>query len=349
MMDTETLIEYADSHPCQLNRDDVESLERNYLAPSLREYNESDRPELTSDPRSWLDYAVKSINTAAILDNYFRDTIAVTDTDNIPNPKRGLLNEKVWRNLTESEDFSELFPEQYLDVYNRVREEINEIEREAEILEDSETQKEILSQAGEQNYISSSILSGANSSPDSLVDTAIGINEPESAKSSMWEHEEQLTYMGTPYRNIGALVNSIDPDSDDIIYDLGSGMGRVPLYGAAVTEAEFHGIEFEENRVEKSREAAQDLGLENVEFTSGDVKKADFSDADTLYLFNPFNEETMESVIDDIREISKSNSDLQIVSAGPCNDDFENRNWLEHVENVEETNKIQTRIYKVSN
>src|SRR5204863_2690585 len=75
--------------------------------------------------------------------------------------------------------------------------------------------------------------------------------------------------------------------SGDLVVDLGSGDGRIPITAARKYGARGLGIELDEKLVEVSRENARRAGLgERVRFVQGDVLLADFSQASvvTLYL-----------------------------------------------------------------
>lgn len=80
-------------------------------------------------------------------------------------------------------------------------------------------------------------------------------------------------------------------------YDLGSGYGHSLFYGAALRpDISFKGIEIMSVRVDECRSVASRLGLGNITFAAGDVSEGGFSDADIIFLFNPFPPDTEEEV-----------------------------------------------------
>ena len=72
--------------------------------------------------------------------------------------------------------------------------------------------------------------------------------------------------------------------------DIGSGVGKFCIVGAATTGAIFSGIEHRPHLVAIAREAARQLRISRVEFTVGMIDDVDWSCFDAFYLFNPFEE-----------------------------------------------------------
>ncbi len=78
-----------------------------------------------------------------------------------------------------------------------------------------------------------------------------------------------------------------------VFYDLGSGYGHAVFYGAALRpDVTFKGIELMSMRVEECQSVAARLGTRNVTFAVGDLAKGGFTDADIIFLFNPFSPDT---------------------------------------------------------
>jgi hypothetical protein len=80
-------------------------------------------------------------------------------------------------------------------------------------------------------------------------------------------------------------------------YDLGSGYGHALFYGAALRpDIFFTGIEIMRARVVECRKVVTRLRLPNLAFEAGDVSQGGFSEADVLFLFNPFSPDTHREV-----------------------------------------------------
>ena len=88
-------------------------------------------------------------------------------------------------------------------------------------------------------------------------------------------------------------------------YDLGSGYGHVLFCGAASRrDITFKGIELMSSRVAECNDAKNRLGLMNLSFTASDVTTGGFSDADVIFLFNPFPPDTQGEVTELIHQLA---------------------------------------------
>lgn len=104
------------------------------------------------------------------------------------------------------------------------------------------------------------------------------------------QHPENLApFLATPMEVVDGMLDLAGVTADDLICDLGSGDGRIPIRAALRFGAHGLGIEYNPGLVEESRAAARAAGVaDRVEFRLGDVLKADFSQATvvTIYLLS---------------------------------------------------------------
>lgn len=173
---------------------------------------------------------------------------------------------------------------------------------------------------------------------DSLaMDDLIGIG-PEKNEGNIDTDEleeryghEQYTYHGTPYDLIRGFLRNLNLSKNDVLYDLGCGYGRIPLYGAMTTPAKYRGIEIVRERVAEANAVKNKFQLGNVEFRQGNVLKENYADGSVFFLFSPFVEETLEKVGGKLQEIAKSKK-IKVVSFGPSTNYFQSQDWLIRVE-----------------
>jgi SAM-dependent methyltransferase len=96
-----------------------------------------------------------------------------------------------------------------------------------------------------------------------------------------------IPYVATRHDTVRDMLWLAGVGKDDVVYDLGSGDGRVVL--AAVRDLGARravGIEIDPNRIRESRENAQNAGLtDRVEFLQGDLFTTDFTQASVVALF----------------------------------------------------------------
>jgi hypothetical protein len=103
---------------------------------------------------------------------------------------------------------------------------------------------------------------------------------------------EPPPFIATPERLVEEMLRLGAVSPGDVVYDLGSGDGRL-VVGAAVTGARAVGVEYDRDLVEQSRARAARAGVaENTRFLHQDIFETDFHDADVvmLYLSADFNE-----------------------------------------------------------
>jgi SAM-dependent methyltransferase len=102
-----------------------------------------------------------------------------------------------------------------------------------------------------------------------------------------------VPFRGTPPAVVDAMLHLAAVTPADVVYDLGSGDGRIPLAAARDFGARAVGIDIDAYLVGNSTEAAERAGLaDRVRFETRDIFVADFREATvvTLYLSPEFNQ-----------------------------------------------------------
>jgi SAM-dependent methyltransferase len=105
-------------------------------------------------------------------------------------------------------------------------------------------------------------------------------------------HEADLLYLPTPAPVVAAMLRLAGVSPADVVYDLGSGDGRIPIAAAREHGARGVGIELDARLIELARCNAREAGVEKqVEFREQDFFKADLREATvvTLFLFPELN------------------------------------------------------------
>ncbi len=78
------------------------------------------------------------------------------------------------------------------------------------------------------------------------------------------------------------------------VADLGAGVGKFCLVGAATTGARFTGIELRSGLVQLARDLARRLDLPRAQFLQGDLRTAPLGRYQAFYVYDPFSESTAE-------------------------------------------------------
>ena len=100
-------------------------------------------------------------------------------------------------------------------------------------------------------------------------------------------------YVPSPPEVVDRMLTLASVTPRDIVYDLGSGDGRIPIAAARKYGARAVGLDIDPRRIAESRANAKASGVEHlVEFRQQDVLTADMSEATvvTLYLLSSSNE-----------------------------------------------------------
>lgn len=96
----------------------------------------------------------------------------------------------------------------------------------------------------------------------------------------------------TPNSIVDTMLMMANVTKDDVVYDLGSGDGRIPIRAARKYGARGIGVEINTSLVEKSRAKAKEAGVDDrVKIIEADLFKVDISEATvvTLYLHRTLN------------------------------------------------------------
>ena len=99
-------------------------------------------------------------------------------------------------------------------------------------------------------------------------------------------------FVTTPLEVVTAMLTLAQVGSRDVVYDLGSGDGRIVIAAARRFGARGVGIDLDPQRVAEANQAAKDAGVVGrVRFRQGDLFEADISEATvvTLYLLPDIN------------------------------------------------------------
>lgn len=106
------------------------------------------------------------------------------------------------------------------------------------------------------------------------------------------EREPDVVYVPTPQEVVDEMLTLAKVTKNDVIYDLGSGDGRIPITAAQKYGARGIGIDINPERIQEARENSQKAGVTDlVEFRQQDLFKTDISKATvvTLYLLPELN------------------------------------------------------------
>jgi len=103
---------------------------------------------------------------------------------------------------------------------------------------------------------------------------------------AMVDYREEIPFVPTPIEVVDRMLELAEVKKGDIIYDLGSGDGRIVIRAAKKYGARGVGIEMDQTLIEKARTSADAEGVSHlVEFRVEDALTADISPASVVALY----------------------------------------------------------------
>jgi precorrin-6B methylase 2 len=115
---------------------------------------------------------------------------------------------------------------------------------------------------------------------------------PAAAQEGQTTRQPDVIYVPTPQEVVDAMLKMAAVTGDDVVYDLGSGDGRIPITAARVYGARSVGIDIDPERVREANTNAKSAGVtDKVRFLQQDLFTTDISEATvvTLYLLPSLN------------------------------------------------------------
>lgn len=138
---------------------------------------------------------------------------------------------------------------------------------------------------------------------------------------------EMVYYQQTPARIIFELAEKAQLTGDDAFFDLGSGLGHVPILVNLLSGATAKGIEFEPAYCEYARACAADLNLPRVEFINADARAADYAAGTVFFMYTPFRGRILHDVLTKLQGEAQSRR-IRLFTYGPCTSQVCEQSWL---------------------
>lgn len=113
-----------------------------------------------------------------------------------------------------------------------------------------------------------------------------------------------VPFIPTDEKIVNAMLDLAEVNSNDVLYDLGCGDGRIVVAAALERNTHGVGIDVDPMRITEAIEYAQHTGVEYLtHFMEGDLLEADFSQATvvTLYLLDLVNVQLRPRLLDELR------------------------------------------------
>jgi SAM-dependent methyltransferase len=109
--------------------------------------------------------------------------------------------------------------------------------------------------------------------------------------------KHMVEYQPSGVAAIVRMLIEVPVSVDDVVVDLGSGMGKVAILASLLTGAAARGVEVQPELVAKARAAAERAGAARVTFEHGDAREAYIDDGTVFFLYAPFRGPVMAEVL----------------------------------------------------
>ncbi|NEO99661.1 MAG: hypothetical protein F6K58_13475 [Symploca sp. SIO2E9] len=199
------------------------------------------------------------------------------------------------------------------------------------------------SKADEIRQLITQVHAGNDVLDDQEIDAALGLERATVEKKldfidlvllygqhRLYQGDISYNFIRELYRKLGVL-KELGNFRISKILDLGSGYGRVLLYGSLLwPEISFCGIEMVLERVLEAQKVSKMLGLNSIDLISGDATQISWPWADCFLIMNSFALSVLPKVLSQLKELSKCRNFL-IVSVWSTNAYLAEQQWLKEV------------------
>ena len=125
-----------------------------------------------------------------------------------------------------------------------------------------------------------------------------------------------LLNLATRAARIADFLSVMKPGVDDVVFDLGSGSGKLTLTVAASAVTTVRGVEIDAGYARHAQESAAWLGLTNVTFEAADVLDVSLAEGTVFYLYYPFHGRVARQVAQRLGALAREKA-IRVYAAGP--------------------------------
>jgi predicted RNA methylase len=114
-----------------------------------------------------------------------------------------------------------------------------------------------------------------------------------------------VIFVPTPQEVVDAMLKLAKVTKNDVVYDLGSGDGRIPITAAKTYGARGVGIDIDPQRIKEATENLKNAGVgDRVKFLNQDLFTTDISEATvvTLYLLPRLNVKLRPKLLNELKD-----------------------------------------------
>ncbi len=159
---------------------------------------------------------------------------------------------------------------------------------------------------------------------DPFVERLLGIAEP--PRPEKQREAEMVHYLASPFEVIMEIISQLT--AEDVLYDLGAGLGKVTLSTAWLSPARARGVEMDPAYANAAMERAKTLNFARAEMICSDARNVDYSEGTVFFFYDPFRGAILETVLSNIRQATAGRS-IRVLSRGLSSTAMDLVPWLE--------------------
>lgn len=160
---------------------------------------------------------------------------------------------------------------------------------------------------------------------DTFIDRLI--SEAATPDATLAAEPEMVFYQKTPARIIFEVAQLAHLGYDDVLYDIGSGLGQVPILVNLICGAKTIGIEYEPAYCNYAKLCTAQLNLSDVEFINADARKGNYSSGTVFFMYTPFKGKILQEMMEILYQESRERS-IRIFAYGPCSSYVARQSWV---------------------
>jgi SAM-dependent methyltransferase len=142
-------------------------------------------------------------------------------------------------------------------------------------------------------------------------------------RSSEFHHLER-----TPARVLLDLIDHLPLSEDDVLYDLGAGLGHVVILINLLCGIRCVGIEIEPMYCELANENIRKLGLAQVTVLTQNILESTFDDGTVFFFYSPFHGSVLDQVLEKLRQVA-AKKPITLVTFGPITLEIAKTDWIQ--------------------
>ncbi|MHB8873485.1 MAG: hypothetical protein ACYC8T_07340 [Myxococcaceae bacterium] len=134
---------------------------------------------------------------------------------------------------------------------------------------------------------------------EAAVEQLLGVAHRPPGRGSLGEG--LIDYVPSGFDPVVRAVIELPLTAEDVLIDLGSGLGKVTMLAHLLTGAPARGIELQPDLAAHANERALELGLSGVSHEAGDARKARLHGGTVFFLYLPFTGAVLDEVMASLR------------------------------------------------